>query len=111
MKTVAAFAALALAFTALPAGAVTFLTESAPAADGSITWFFGNTGGVPAGAFDDQFDILFPSAGLGDGSVIASFTSKSTEETFTTVSFGLDFFTLFNLPGLHGGSLAPVNAL
>src|SRR3979409_1375023 len=74
----AAVSALALA-VALPAAASTFITESAPAADGSITWDFGNTGGIPAGAFDDVFDILFPVDGLGAGSVTATFTSKTTE--------------------------------
>jgi hypothetical protein len=107
MKTLIATLAALLAMAGLPASAATFLTESAPAADGSITWDFGNTGGIPAGAFDDVFDILFPGDGLGAGSVTATFTSKAVELTFTAVSLGGDAFTLFDLPGVHGGALAP----
>ena len=107
MKTLAlALAAVLLA--AAPAGAATFITETAPDADGSLSWSFGNDGGIPAGLFEDTFDIFLPSAGLGDGSVTASFTSKSTELKFTSVSFAGDFFTLFSFPGEHGAFLAPV---
>ena len=108
MKTLAmALAAVLLA--AAPAAASTFITESGPAADGSLSWDFGNDGGIPAGAFEDTFDIFLPAAGLGDGSVTATFTSKSTELKFTAVSFAGFGFTLFNFPGEHGGDLAPIS--
>ena len=111
MKTLIAALAAVLLATAAPAAATTFITESGPAADGSLSWDFGNDGGIPAGAFEDTFDIFLPAAGLGDGSVTATFTSKSTELKFTAVSFAGLGFTLFNFSGEHGGDLAPTAVL
>ena len=110
MKTLAATVAALFALAALPATAATFITESAPASDGSITWDFGDTGGIPAGAFDDTFDIFLPGGGLADGSVTATFTSNTTDLIFTAVSFAGHAFTLFDpAPGIHDGSLSPVS--
>lgn len=109
MKTLAAFAALAALAVGAPAAASTFLIESTPAADGSVSWAFGNTGGIPAGLFEDTFDVVLPSAGLSDGSVTATFTSKSTELKFTNVAFAGFSFTLFDEPGSHDGALGPTS--
>ena len=106
MKTLIALAA-ALALVAGPAAATTFLTETGPGADGSLSWTFGNDGGIPAGAFEDQFDIVIPDLGTSDGSVQASFTSSGDDLTFTSVKLGGVPFTLFFFPGLNEGHLAP----
>jgi hypothetical protein len=104
----AALAASAVALAAAPAFAAEFITESPPATDGSISWTLGDTGGLPVGAFDDDFTITLPApGGITDGSVTATFTSPSNDLTFTVVSLGGDDFTLFNFPGEHGASLGP----
>ena len=106
-KLLAAALAAVLAATAYPAAAAKFLTETGPGSDGSLSWDFGNTGGIAAGPFEDVFDIFIPASGTSDGSVQASFTSGADDLTFTAVSFDGHAFTLFDLPGLHAGDLAP----
>jgi hypothetical protein len=109
IKALAATAAL-LVLTAGVARASTFITEAPPATDGSITWTLGDTGGIPAGNFTDDFSITLPApGGITDGSVTATFTSPSTDLTFTSVTLGGDAFTLFNFPGEHGADLSPTN--
>jgi hypothetical protein len=105
-KLVAA-TAFALALGAFPAAASTFLTETGPGVDGSLSWTFGNSGGIAAGAFEDQFDIVIPSLGTSDGSIQASFTSPDDDLTFTAVSFDGHSFTPDDHPGLNQEFLAP----
>lgn len=108
MKTLLLAAAMAASLVALPAAAATYLFQSPPGVDGSVDWVFGNSGGIPAGAFSDTFDILIPGGGTADGSVTATFTSKATDLLFTGVSFDGHTFTLFDPgPGVHDGSLSP----
>ena len=106
MKTLVVALAALLA-TAAPAAATTFLTETGPGGDGSLSWTFGNDGGIVAGAFEDTYDIVIPNFGTSDGSVSASFTSKDDDLTFTSVKLGGVPFTLFFFPGLNEGHLAP----
>jgi hypothetical protein len=98
--------ALAVAVSA-PARAATFLFESGPASDGSLSWDFGNDGDILAGAFTDDFLITIPDLGTGAGSVEASFTSPTNDLLFTSVTFDGFAFHLFDLPGDHVGNLVP----
>jgi PEP-CTERM motif-containing protein len=106
-KYLAAAAAAAVLVGALPAAASTFLFETTPGSDGSISWVFGNSGGIPAGAFEDTFDILIPTTGTGDGGIQASFTSPTDDLLFTSVTFDGHTFTLDSVPGLNRGDLPP----
>lgn len=107
-SVLAALAAVAAMFAAVPAVAGTFITFSGVAADGSRSWDFGNTGGILAGAFTDTFDFILPFDGTSAGSVQATFTSPSNDLDFTAVDFNGNFFTLYNLPNLNAGALAAV---
>jgi hypothetical protein len=109
MKLFAAVAAVAaLALSAAPAFASTFITFAGPSADGSLTWDFGNTGGIAAGAFTDAFDFIIPVDGTSAGSVQATFTSPQNNLTFSGVDLNGAAFTLYDLPNLHAGFLAEI---
>jgi hypothetical protein len=105
-KFLAALVAACAVLCGLPAAASTFITFAGPSADGSLTWDFGNGGGIAAGAFTDVFNFIIPLDGTSAGSVQATFTSPQNDLTFSAVDFNGNPFTLYNLPSLNAGYLA-----
>jgi hypothetical protein len=98
-----AAAALFCLMTA-PAHGATFLNEAPPATDGSLSWDFGDTGGIAAGLFTEDFTLTLPADGFTAAGVEATFTSKSNDLTFSLVTLGGLPFTLFDEPSEHLGN-------
>ena len=102
------------------AGAAVFFNQSPTAPDGSISWSFGDDGGIPAGAFDESFDFLIPSAGVWSGNLTSSFTSAANNLVFTPVATinGVDYTTFTAhfesfemLPATAGGATIVVHGI
>lgn len=100
----AAVAALVLGALAPAAAAATFLDAAPPAADGSLSWDFGDTGGIPLGNFTEDFTLVLPAAGFTAAGVEATFTSPSNDLTFSLVTLGGLPFSLFSLPSENLGN-------
>lgn len=67
--------------------------------DGSISQNFGNNGGIAAGAFMDTFTFTWPGDGVTSGTISSSFTSRTNDLNFTSVTLNGIAFDL-----LQGGS-------
>lgn len=98
----AAAAAVALA-SGGAASAATFVTVSAPAPDGSLSWTFGNTGGIASGAFTDIFNFTLPSTGTLNASITSTFTKASNELKFTLVTVAGSNLVLYDAGKTHNG--------
>jgi hypothetical protein len=104
MKALAvALAASVLAFAGV-ARATTFIDESGPAADGSLSWDLGDDGGIPLGNFIEDFTLTLPADGFTAAGVEATFTSPSNDLTFSLVTLGGLPFSLLSLPSENLGN-------
>lgn len=103
-KSLAVTAAVAVLAFAVPTAAATFLDEAGPASDGSLSWDLGNDGGIPLGAFTDDFMLTLPATGFTAAGVEATFTSSTNDLTFSLVTLGGLKFKLFDEPSEHLGT-------
>lgn len=113
-------AAVAVLSGAAGAGAAVFFNQSPTAPDGSISWSFGNDGGIAAGDFDETFTFLIPTAGVWSGNLTSSFTSAANNLIFDEVAtingapyttFTPHFESFEMLPATAGGATILVHGL
>src|SRR5690349_3851280 len=84
MLKAAALAVAVLASVPASANAVAFITLDPPAANGTISGVFGNTG-IAAGNFTDIINFALPSAGFTGATISSILTSTTNNVTFSSV--------------------------
>lgn len=93
MNKLALAACAAVALISSSASAATYITWTPPAADGSFTATYGNTG-VPGGEFDDVFDFTLPT-GVTSFTITSTFTDNPENDIdFTTVAYNGNAFNV-----------------
>ena len=82
----AAFVAATLLGGATANAAVVMSVPVVSTVDGSISQNFGNNGGMTRGMFTDTFTFVWPGAGTTAGTISSSFTSRTNDLNFTSVT-------------------------
>lgn len=93
MKKLLLAAVATMTVTLAPAAhAVTTISFTPPAADGSFSGGFGNVG-VDSPSFTDVFNFIIPTNGFVGGTIVSNMTTAATDINFTSVTLNGVAFT------------------
>ena len=111
-KILKAAALAAALMTAAPAvaNATAFITIDPPAANGSLSGVFGNTG-IAAGAFVDTLTFMLPASGVTSGTITSILTSATNNINFTDVQLDGHSFLVGSTGDVEFRYLSDLNTL